>query len=231
MGLSRAFNVVLKDTKYKFQENDFIIFFDQDSRISSGHVNRLVEEYKRIEDCGHKVGCIGPAFYNNSNKTIEVPRMKTMVGEHVYEVGCIITSSMLCKYEVLKSVKFWNEDIFLDMADWDLCWRLREAGEKCYMTDGIILNHSVGVGERRIGPIRLRVGNPVREYYQTRDCLNLLIKNYIPLKYRIRFVGQITIRPLLHVCFLDTPKLRIKYILWGMRDFFRGEKGALCFKE
>ena len=27
---------------------------------------------------------------------------------------------------VLKDISFWNEQIFLDMADWDFCWRLKE---------------------------------------------------------------------------------------------------------
>ena len=147
--------------------------------------------------------------------------------EHIYEVSSIITSSMLCKYGSLKSINFWNEDIFLDMADWDLCWRFIEAGKKCCMTDIVVLNHSVGVGEKKIGLIRLRVGQPIREYYQTRDCLKLILKKYTPLKFKMRFILQVTLRPLLHICFLNDPRERMRYIVWGYRDFIKQNDAVL----
>lgn len=58
-------------------------------------------------------------------------------------------------------------------------------------------------GEKKVGPIKLRVGQPFREYYQTRDALYLLQENYVPLKMRLRLIANVTIRPVVHYLMLD----------------------------
>lgn len=219
LGLSVAFNKVLCNPVYNWSNDDFIIFFDQDSKIDKDHISKLVEEYCLLEKLGYKIGCLGPVFFNNSNQRLEVPKIKENITEHNMKVGSNITSSLLCRYHVLKTVGFWNEKIFLDMADWDICWRMINKGFLCCMTDRTVLNHSVGEGEKKIGPIKLRVGKPFREYYQTRDCLYLLKEKYVPFKMKLRFIAMITVRPVIHVLFLDEARLRMEYIKKGLRDY------------
>lgn len=226
LGLSAAFNRVLKETK-NWNDDDFVVFFDQDSYIEPGHVERLVDEYKQLLSNNYNVGCLGPVFFNTSNNTIETPKIKTALTKNSFKVSSIITSSMVCRYKDIKEIDFWNERVFLDMADWDFCWRLVEKGKICCMTDAVVLKHSLGTGEKRIGPLRLRVGSAFREYYQTRECLYLLTRAYTPIKYKIRFVAMLTIRPIMHLIFLDNRKSRLKYICMGVRDYFKKKCGAL----
>lgn len=225
LGLSAAFNQVLK-RDFKWLKNDYIIFFDQDSTISDNHIDKLIAVYERLQQEGINVGCLGPVFYNNSNGMIEVPKMKTTIFEKNYSVQSIITSSMLITYGNLEKVDFWNEKIFLDMADWDLCWRLISVGMKCCMTEEVILNHTLGNGEKKIGIFRLRVGSTIRDYYQTRDCLYLLHEKYTPFKYKCRFIGMLTIRALMRLLFLKDKKRRFRYILRGMQDYFKKVEGV-----
>ena len=42
LGISGAFNRVLKDKNYCWNADDNIIFFDQDSRVKQGHVEKLI---------------------------------------------------------------------------------------------------------------------------------------------------------------------------------------------
>lgn len=144
-----------------------------------------------------------------------------------FAVSSIITSSMLTTYGILRKAGFWNERIFLDLADWDMCFRMQRCGLETCMTDDVTLHHSVGAGERRFGPLRLRVGAPFREYYQIRDGLRLLFARYTPAKYRIRFLANLFIRSPLHILLLDNGGQRMKYIAMGVRDFFRKKTGTL----
>lgn len=225
-GLSYAFNTVLKDTALGWHENDYVMFFDQDTVIPKGHIVKLMEEYSRLRELGVNTGCIGPCYFNTSNNTLELPRRKVLLSEKTLAVKSIITTSMLCRYKDLHSIGFWNEDVFLDMADWDLCWRFLKHGYQCCMTKASVIRHAVGTGEKRIGFFSMRVGRPVREYYQLRDCRYLFWKHYVPVWFKVRFVMMLTVRSAAHILFLDERKQRIFYMKKARRDYMKGVKGA-----
>ena len=219
--LSKAFNVVLKNPVYRWSDDDYVIFFDQDSAIREGHISGLIAEYEMLEEKGYKIAGIGPIYYNLNTKQIAIPRIKKQIAENSYIVSSIITSSLLCRYGSLREVDFWNEEIFLDLADWDLCWRMMQKGMVCIKTKAVVLEHALGYGEKKVGMIRLGRTAPVREYYQTRNYLYLLKKRYTPLKYRFKFLRNLTVRPILHYLFLDNKTDRIKYIKAGVRDYHK----------
>lgn len=225
LGLGAAFNVALKNDTYGWKDDDLIIFFDQDSQIGEGYIQALQDEYRKIETLIPNLGCLGPVFYNTSNGRTERPRQKKNITDETYEVSNTITSSLMMRYGNLKRSDFWNEKVFLDLADWDLCWRMQKAGMVCCMTEKVVLHHSVGNGEKKVGPIKLRVGQPFREYYQTRDALYLLQENYVPLKMRLRLIANVTIRPVVHYLMLDDKKSRMKFIRRGINDYKKGVHG------
>ena len=225
LGLGAAFNVALKNDTYGWKDDDLIIFFDQDSQIGEGYIQALQDEYRKIETLIPNLGCLGPVFYNTSNGRTERPRQKKNITDETYEVSNTITSSLMMRYGNLKRIDFWNEKVFLDLADWDLCWRMQKAGMVCCMTEKVVLHHSVGNGEKKVGPIKLRVGQPFREYYQTRDALYLLQENYVPLKMRLRLIANVTIRPVVHDLMLDDKKSRMKFIRRGINDYKKGGRG------
>lgn len=225
LGLGAAFNVALKNDTYGWKDDDLIIFFDQDSQIGEGYIQALQDEYRKIETLIPNLGCLGPVFYNTSNGRAERPRQKKNITDETYEVSNTITSSLMMRYGNLKRIDFWNEKVFLDLADWDLCWRMQKAGMVCCMTEKVVLHHSVGNGEKKVGPIKLRVGQPFREYYQTRDALYLLQENYVPLKMRLRLIANVTIRPVVHYLMLDDKKSRMKFIRRGINDYKKGVHG------
>ena len=227
LGLTGAFNSVLKDSVYGWKDDDIIVFFDQDSRIDDGYIEALYSEYQRIEKEEKNLGCLGPIFYNTSNGKVEKSRKKKMITSSTYSVSNMITSSLMTRYKNLKKIGFWYEELFLDMADWDLCWRMQAAGMDCCMTEKVILRHSIGEGKKNIGPFELRVGQPLREYYQTRDCIKLLLKMYTPLRYKIRFIAQITIRPIVHILFYPNRRERCYYIKQGFLDYQKKLNGEV----
>ena len=96
------------------------------------------------------------------------------------------------------------------------------------MTNVVVMTHSLGIGEKRIlGILRVRQGAPIREYYQTRDCLNLLSKKYVPFKFRVRFIIMIFLRPFVHYIFLKEKNKRMSYVFQGIVDYFKKKKGCI----
>ena len=189
-------------------------------------IAKLIDEYIRLTDSGYKVGCIGPVFFNRSTGKIAIPKIKKEISKNSFAVKTIITSSMVTTYGVLKQVGFWNEKLFLDLADWDLCLRMENKNYLCVESKVSILTHAVGNGFRQVLFYKLNVqSNLVREFYQTRNCLYLLTKKYVPLRYKLRFLLTITVRPVLHLLFLEHGVSRMKYVIRGYQSFFARDTG------
>lgn len=222
LGLSKAFNRVLRDSSMDWQEDDFIIFFDQDSKIPPSHIEKLMQEYKVISK-EKSIGCIGPVYFDVNEGQEQIPAKREYINDKTFKCTSIITSSLLCQYGKLQDVGYWNEDIFLDLADWDLCWRFMSHGYAVCMTNVSIIKHAVGQDIKKIGCFKFRQWAPFREYYQTRDCLKLLGKDYVPLKYKAKFMLIFTVKPIVHLLFLPHGVERVKYVAKGMLDFFRGK--------
>lgn len=227
LALSGAFNKILKNSHdFKWNDDDIIIFFDQDSSIEENHIAKLINEYNHLTSLGYKVGCIGPVYFNQSMGKIAIPKIKKQISRYSFAVKTIITSSMLTKYGILKKIDFWNEQLFLDFADWDLCMRIENENYICVESKVCILKHAVGNGFKKVLFFKLNIEtNLVREFYQTRNSLYLLAKKYVPLRYKFRFFLALTIRPILHFLFLEHGADRLKYVIKGYQSFWSGGIG------
>lgn len=223
LGLSLAFNHYLKT----LTENCYIIFFDQDSFCPRNLIAQLKNDYQICYNKLGKKGIIGPAYFEKNANKLMIPKQKNLVENEVYEVKSIITSGMFTELDVIKSSGFWNDEIFLDMADWDFCWRVLKSGFFCCLTTNAVLTHTLGKSVHHFAGIKLKEGASFRVYYQTRDCLYLLRKNYVPFKFKIRFILMLTVRPLLHLIFLPNKKKRIHYFFKGISDYKKNIHGVL----
>ncbi len=226
LGLSRAFNIVLKNEELNFLNDDFIIFFDQDSFINKGYIKEIIQEYLRLEK-SEAIGALGPVFQNENDKSINYKKSLRIIDENTAIVEKLITSSLVCKYSVLKEIDFWNEDLFLDLSDWDLCFRINAAKMTCIQTRKLLLVHNYGNYVKKIGNFKMTVESPVREYYQTRESLYLLFKPYVSLSIKKHMLFALTIRNFCHILFLPEKNLRCKYIIKAYIDFRKKYTGAL----
>lgn len=227
LGLSIAFNSILKNKSINFNDDDLIIFFDQDSKINESYINDFAKTYEEIEEKDSFIGALGPVFFDLSSNKSVCETKQISFNKNIWQVSNLITSSMMCSYRNLKKIGFWNEEIFLDLSDWDLCFRLKKGGKKLFQTDIVTLNHSLGDAVKKVGIFTLKIGKPFRIYYQTRDCLYLLKKKYVPLKFKIRFILMLTVRPILHLIFLPDKKKRVHYFFKGISDYKKNIHGVL----
>ena len=225
-GLSGAFNCVFDKFKLCFSDNDMIIFFDQDTVIPAKHVEKLVNEYYCLAKT-ESVGALGPVYIDEKTNLEKLPNTKVYVNENTLKVGTIITSSMLCEYKKLKKIGFWNENVFLDMADWDLCWRLRAIGQSCYLTCVSPIYHSVGENNITIGGKEIITWKPFRYYYQIRDGAYLIKQRYVPIEEKINITLNFIIRYVFSILFTRNRRLLVHYALKGFVDFCKGYTGII----
>lgn len=220
LGLSRAFNKVLRDRSFSWEEDEYIVFFDQDSRVESRHMLKLVCAYEEVEQAGYHISCIGPAYRNPSDGKMEIAKGR-QIRKGFYEVSAVITSSMLTKYKNIREAGFFDPHVFLDMADWALCWKMRAKGGICVATSKVWFWHSVGEENLYLGPVRVRVWKPFREYYQIRDASYLLRKSYVPSIAKRKLFAMCTVMPLARLVLLPDRKERLHYMIKGCTDFKR----------
>ena len=224
-GLSAAFNTVFREYASDFSDDDFIVFFDQDSTISEGHIKKLMTHFAKLEERGVRVGCLGPVYFNPYNDSVKLPRVRRKITGNVYAVESVITSSMITRFHILKEAGFWNEHVFLDMADWDLCWRIRKKGYLCCSDAGILLTHRLGEDSRKEGKNKARSKRLFREYYQTREALYLLHQPYTPLRFRLKFLRQLTVSAAWRLLTFPEKKKRMEIYRRAAKDHKSGKTG------
>lgn len=231
LGLSAAFNKCMKLAVVK--ESDFIIFFDQDSRIEKDYIEKLVSDFEFLEE-KNRIGILGPQYFDTSkNQIVPLPKNSKEIANNCFDVTEVITSSMLTKYEILNSVDFWNENVFLDYADFDLCWRIIQAGFSVCQDCNILLNHSLGKNARKMFlPIKNKyvIQNywiPVRYYYQTREAVKLFWKKYVPRQWKKNFFIHNTVEILMHLYYLPQKRERLKFFFKGLVDGILRKNGAV----
>ena len=222
-GLSIGYNYLLNN--YNFQDDDYIIFFDQDTMINNNFISTMITLYQEIENHVN-IGCLSPIRIDSfSNKKI-ITKHKSTIKEGFYSVQNVITSSMLVKFANLKKIGFWNEKIFLDMADWELSWRFIKNKFVNVLTEKLSIIHSIGSGSKKVLIFNVNKCVPVREYYIVRDGIKLLFSSVTPLKKRFTLLYILTFRSFLHLLFLDNKKMRLKYMLLGFIDYIKNKKGS-----
>lgn len=215
LGLSCAFNRYLS----LLDENCYIVFFDQDSYCPENLINQLRQDYLFCCSELNRKGMIGPAYFEKNANRLTLPKQKKEIADSIYQVKSVITSGMFTELDVLRQVGFWNAEIFLDMADWDLCWRVLQANLFCCLSKNAVLTHRLGKSVHRFLGIEIQEWDVIRIYYQIRDSLCLLSKKYTPLKFKLKFIFMLTVRPVVHLIVLPERQKYVHYYIKGIKDY------------
>lgn len=230
LGLSMTFNWALKNLDF-IKHSDYVLFFDQDSCVTENLVHILVSDFEKLSR-SYKVGCMGPVYFDSTKKEISgINKRCVKIDKNIYKTSEIITSSMLTTYDVLEKIGFWDETIFLDYSDFELCWRMKKYGFETFISRRTVLNHSLGVGVLKchlvFKEMTFNYSTPLREYYQTRAAIKLLKRDYVPSNWRRNFVFNITIRILFYIFYLPHKLTRLKYFYLGFLHGILSKNGEI----
>lgn len=163
MGIAYALNQIgnyAKDNNYAW-----MLALDQDSVIKDG----LIEKYCE---------CLENASPNTAMLTCRIEDRNFEFEEKqalnkTEEVEFCITSASLLKTEAWEKVGGYDQELFIDKVDTDMCWNLIENGWKIIKIDYVGVLHEIGNKTKRINFLGKQVTifnhSPFRCYYIVRN--------------------------------------------------------------
>ena len=238
LGLAAGINRGLETAESRM--SDYVFFFDQDSNVPEDHIQTMVRDWEALAK-EHRIGLLGPRFYDEITGVYNADAildggMEGSGDPHV-PTAQMITSSMMTTYPIMQEIGFWNEELFLDYGDYDLCWRLAAAGYEGFITKHATLIHRLGQGcvqakdpkSGRVFPLAYTA--PIRKYYQTRAAVKLLRKDYVPPAWRKLLKQNLTIRRYFDLKYLPEKWKNTHYYHRGLIDGLLNRQGEFKRKR
>ena len=215
-GLARAINHVVDAALVDSKE--LAVYFDQDSSINISLIQKLFESYDNLKEKYTELFVVGPqpTMPDGGNYPI---KLGDNFYKNYYKASEIITSGMTFRLQDIKDIGYFDEDLFLDMVDFDICWRAVENGKLVVVDRDIKMPHEVGTNTIKIPFKILPISSPIRNYYQMRNVLYCAFYKNKKSKFTIayymlrRFVNVV-----INLIFADKKLLRLQYNIKGIKD-------------
>lgn len=166
LGIAAALNRILQYAK----ENgyDWFITLDQDSVCMPNLISNY-KEHLYVNRPGILACSIQDRNFSISSKKIE----------DIEEIEECITSASFCNTAALSEIGGFDEKLFIDSVDFDVCLNLRKHGYKIYKTGFVGILHEVGHGKNVKLLWKKRVvynHSALRNYYMARNHIYMAKK-------------------------------------------------------
>lgn len=207
-GIAEAQNLGIN--KFFELKYEYLLQLDQDSSISEKSLYLLLEYYRKNISKFNLAG-VGPGNPNTKSK----------------EVREIKSAGLLLKKDVIKKVGLFQSDLFIDLVDYEWCWRAKNKYNYKFHEVPCELNHQLGDNFDLFGLFEISIPSPIRHYYQVRNSLKLIFTFKAPLFWSLLRIPIILFKFILYPILLPSGKLRFKYMIAGFEDFYLGKSGKI----
>lgn len=182
IGIAAAQNIGIRHAKLLGCE--YIIFFDQDSKIDIELISQLKREFIDQQERGIKIAAIGPRIIDkDSGKAYKNALSRST---SLQKVNTIISSGTFTSISVIDEVGSFNENLFIDGVDHEWCWRAISKGYEIYQSYIAILYHKVGQRTSKFCGYPILISSSFRYFYQYRNFIWLAKLPYIPFNWKIK---------------------------------------------
>jgi rhamnosyltransferase len=232
IGIAAAQNIGLK---YLYKTNfDAVIFFDQDTIISSDYLSKMIENLNINEPLVLIPNCIDA----DDNFTIPSIQISTFIGykkndikseDRLIATDIAISSGMLVTSSAMKIVGQMDEDYFIDYVDTDWCLRCKFMGVPIYINQNVTIKHSIGSKNFKIGFLSFFVHPPIRCYYQIRNTFLLMQKKHVPFKIGLFEFVNTSLHYFFILFVVDQKIVYLKMFVLGIIHGIRQKKGKYKF--
>lgn len=207
LGIATALNQIINFCHQ--MKSEWVITLDQDSICPK----EVIENYKKYLNW-ENIGIICPTILDrneDNNFSEENDEMYEFVEE------CITSGSLINIRKCIEIGKF-DEKMFIDLVDFEYCYRLREKGYKILKSNKDILLHQLGeMTIHKFGNKVIKVGNhsTLRKYYYFRNCVYVL-KKHKHLKFNIKILKKMFSK-IVQVIFFEKERItKLKAIYSGI---------------
>ena len=217
LGIAKALNLACE--KAINDGFEWILTMDQDSSFDSDGIKKYFETFDNMEK--ENIGIFSPRHILK-NDTKEFDESSDFL-----EVDHVMTSGNLLNLKIWEEIGRFDENLFIDEVDSEICFRIIENGYKVIQLNKIRMFHELGNLEKKnffTRKISVLNHNHIRKYYIMRNKFYML-KKY--KKYRLRYIYYI-LNDFFKVIFYEKDKLRkLKYMFKGIADFMKRKMGEL----
>lgn len=216
-GIAEAQNIAIR----KILENKgikYIVFLDQDSNVSTDYPLHIVDEYSELRKKYPNLATLGPWIYHEDGgkEYGSSIHKEKYLSDNLIVRDKIISSGSCVAVEVLNDVGLFDSNLFIDFVDSEWCWRTSSKGYLCGMTTNIKMNHRIGIMTISMGLMRDNVSAPFRYFYQYRNYVWLLKRNYVPRKWKVNNAIKNIVRIFYYPLFVKKGTACTYYMVKGL---------------
>ena len=136
LGIAAAFNLGIRWAESKGYQ--YVMLFDQDSRVTGGFVKTMAEFYS-ASPRRSKMAVLAPS-YMDSRLNISLPSLPAQDGS----LQIAMTSGSLMPIRIFQERGLFEESLFIDYVDYEYCLRVRSAGYLIEECREAVLLHAPG---------------------------------------------------------------------------------------
>lgn len=146
LGLSKALNQGISQSL--LNKKKYILFFDQDTVVSKGKVEKLLSSFINYSD--PLMVAMGSGYrteLNNNPYFMKYGLLRKRVykgKKNIVEVDSVITSGLIVYASIFKYAGNFNENLFIDYVDIEFSLRLKDMGFKIYGNYEVGFRHKIG---------------------------------------------------------------------------------------
>lgn len=230
LGIATAQNIGIE---YSLANNsDYILLTDQDTIFPDNYIDMMLPSFIRSSN----VIAASPLFYDavkqKDNTCFFVSSKygfsKIYPSGGAHEISQTIASGLLIKSEFLENVGTMDTELFIDLVDYEWCWRALSKGYIIIGNADVVIQHHLGDSAVDIGIRTVNLRSPLRHYYITRNTISLAIRcEYIDIWHRVNLFLK-GCSYVIGYSVLSKPRVEnIKMTVKGMIHGLKGRLGRL----
>lgn len=200
---------------------DWIATFDQDSKMSNGFVGKMLETYEH-DLMPKKIAILAPTYVDRES-SVPGRLMRTGSGE----ILTTMTSGSMMPSNIIRTLGPFDESLYMDYVDIELCLRARRKGLRIVQSTAILF-HSLGhtTYHRFLG---LRFGatnhSASRRFYITRNRCKLLMRYAMDWRWTWREFRAMLFETVKIVLVEDNKWRKIRAVVAGGVEALKGKEG------
>jgi rhamnosyltransferase len=169
-----------------------VLIFDQDSLPEPGMAAALDNRMTALAGAGERPAAIGPKLLAPSEAGTEhqSPRYRPMPRRSsqadATPVRYLISSGTLLDLAAFDAIGPFRADYVIDAIDTEWCFRAWARGYSVWMAEDVTMEHRVGRGVIRVGPLRFPRQNPDRMATYIRNQAHGFRLPHVPLGWKLR---------------------------------------------
>lgn len=208
-------------------EYDAFLLLDQDSTLKRNSVTKLITGYHSLLDLNKKVACIGPVAFDRDKSEDQLYHSYGSGDKNIIEVQQTLSSGSLIPKESFINVGGMEEGLFIDIVDYEWCWRAKKKDYSTFVTNEVKMAHRLGEDRYHFFGMSIGIPSPVRHYYQFRNTIKMINRSYVPLNFKLKYILILPFKFLFFTIFIKPKYIRFKMMLKGIRDGFLGVDGKI----